>query len=94
MGVGEDAEAWKDTQRNDDYDYDVKGPYTVYAVTAGPKNAVRVFMAEGQGNINLGNNPYYAADGAQDHPIDHWGCSAEGGVVVAYVVKVKKVKGT
>jgi hypothetical protein len=50
--------------------------------------AVRVFMEKGdKGTIWLGNNPYYAENGAQNHRIDSWGCSAEDGAVVAWVVE-------
>lgn len=45
-------------------------------------------MEAGEGGIiNLGNNPYYAEDGAQDLDARSLNCSAEGGAVVAYVVK-------
>jgi len=39
------------------------------------------------GIVNVGNNPYYAEDGAQELDVGSWSCSAEAGAVVAYVVK-------
>lgn len=56
-------------------------------LTLGEKSAARVFMGAGQGNINLGDNPYYAEYGDRDFEIGDNGWSGEGGVCVAYVVK-------
>lgn len=55
-------------------------------LTPGSKSAARVFMGEGQGNINLGDSPKYASKD-QDFEIGDDGWSGEGGVCVAYVVK-------
>jgi len=56
-------------------------------LTPGKKSAVRVFMGAGQGNINLGDEAYYAEDGDQDFSIGDNGWSGEDGVCVAYVIK-------
>lgn len=47
-------------------------------------------MKEGKGNINLGNNSKYASDKILEYKVEDDGCSAEGGVSLAYVRKVKK----
>lgn len=86
MGAKEDAERWKQKQSFPE-NYDVREPITLYTLDSVPKNTVRVFMEEGDGKIWLGNNPYNAADGAQEHKVDKLGCLGEGDVCLVCVVK-------
>jgi hypothetical protein len=48
-------------------------------------------MEPGRGNINLGNNSKYASEKKLDHNVGDDGCSAEGGVSLAYLTKIRKV---
>ncbi|KAG4428644.1 hypothetical protein IFR05_015872 [Cadophora sp. M221] len=86
MGVGENADAWKNKQEKPE-DYKVYGPSTYGTRETLKPHPVVVFIAAGKGQINLGENPYNAEEGDQEIDVGRWACSAEGGAVVAYVVK-------
>ncbi|KFX88695.1 hypothetical protein V490_07459 [Pseudogymnoascus sp. VKM F-3557] len=96
MGVGEDAHAWREAQGNDQDKYIVIGPVTFDKRKILKPNPVKVFMeprkegtlpGEG-GTLYLGDNAMYADNKYQEHDVDEaLGCSAEGGVRLAYVAK-------
>jgi len=88
MGTAkEDAEAWIKAQP-DKHNYQVDGG-TYHQLTDLP-DAVWVFMNEGKGNINLGNNSKYASDDTRIYEVRDDPLSAEGGVSLVYVRKVNK----
>jgi len=91
MGICEKAKEWKEAQPND-YDYDYEVCYGTFRELTGLDNAVWVIMERGNGNINLGNNSKYANAKKLEYEVEDDECSAEGGVSLAYVRKVKKAK--
>ncbi|RDL31551.1 uncharacterized protein BP5553_09760 [Venustampulla echinocandica] len=86
MGASDRALAWKNKQDKPE-DYDVFGPYPYDGGPVDGPLSAAVFIEKGQGNITVGGACHYAAMGDWEWEGGSLEWTAEGGAIVAYVVK-------